>query len=95
MVAMNNLASHKRDRTRHLIKVAGAQVLFLPPYSPDLKPIEMIFAKAKHLLRSLTCRTTSSGCFVLNQDEGGIAVLQIHVGAVRPCVVTNDDGIGA
>ena len=36
---------------------AGASVLFLPPYSPDLNPIEMIFSKLKHLLRSLACRT--------------------------------------
>jgi transposase len=54
---MDNLSSHKRARTRELIEAAGAAVLFLPPYSPDLNPIEMIFAKAKHLLRSLACRT--------------------------------------
>ena len=44
-------------RTRELIEAAGAAVLFLPPYSPDLNPIEMIFAKIKQLLRSLACRT--------------------------------------
>ncbi len=57
VVVMDNLSSHKRTRTRELIEAAGAQVLFLPPYSPDLNPIEMIFAKVKHLLRSLACRT--------------------------------------
>jgi transposase len=57
VVVMDNLSSHKRARTRELIEAAGAAVLFLPPYSPDLNPIEMIFAKAKHLLRSLACRT--------------------------------------
>jgi transposase len=57
VVVMDNLSSHKRPRTRELIEAAGARVLFLPPYSPDLNPIEMIFAKAKHLLRSLACRT--------------------------------------
>lgn len=56
-VVMDNLSSHKRDRTRQLIEASGAQLLFLPPYSPDLNPIEMIFAKAKQLLRSLACRT--------------------------------------
>lgn len=57
VVVMDNLSSHKRSATRVLIAAAGAQVLFLPPYSPDLNPIEMIFAKLKHLLRSLGCRT--------------------------------------
>ena len=57
VVILDNLSSHKRERTRRLIESTGAQLLFLPPYSPDLNPIEMIFAKAKQLLRSLACRT--------------------------------------
>ena len=57
LVVMDNLSSHKTDRTRKLIEAAGTQLLFLPPYSPDLNPIEMIFAKIKQLLRSLACRT--------------------------------------
>jgi transposase len=57
LVVLDNLSSHKRQRTRQRIEAAGAALLFLPPYSPDLNPIEMIFAKVKHLLRSLECRT--------------------------------------
>lgn len=57
LVVMDNLSSHRRARTRELIEAAGAGLLFLPPYSPDLNPIEMIFAKVKQLLRSLACRT--------------------------------------
>ncbi len=57
VVVMDNLSSHKRARTRALIEGAGARLEFLPPYSPDLNPIEMVFAKIKHLLRSLGCRT--------------------------------------
>ena len=57
VVVMDNLSSHKRSTTRQRIESAGAQVLFLPPYSPDLNPIEMIFSKIKSLLRSLACRT--------------------------------------
>ena len=57
LVVMDNLSSHKTDRTRKLIEAAGTQLLFLPPYSPDLNPIEMIFAKIKQLLRSLAYRT--------------------------------------
>ena len=57
LVVLDNLSSHKRQRTRQRIEAAGAALLFLPPYSPDLNPIEMIFAKVKQLLRSLECRT--------------------------------------
>lgn len=57
VVVMDNLSSHKSQRTRDLIEGAGAELRFLPPYSPDLNPIEMIFAKVKQLLRSLGCRT--------------------------------------
>jgi transposase len=57
VVILDNLSSHKRSRTRELIESAGAQLQYLPPYSPDLNPIEMVFAKIKQLLRSLACRT--------------------------------------
>lgn len=56
LVVLDNLSSHKRSRTRNLIQAVGAEVVFLPAYSPDLNPIEMIFSKIK-LLRSLACRT--------------------------------------
>jgi len=57
VVVMDNLSSHKRVRTRELIESAGAELRFLPPYSPDLNPIELVFSKVKQLLRSLACRT--------------------------------------
>ena len=57
VVIMDNLSSHKRARTRELIEGVGAELVFLPPYSPDLNPIEMVFAKIKQRLRSLACRT--------------------------------------
>ena len=60
VVIMDNLSSHKRCRTRELIERAGAVLIFLPPYSPDFNPIEMIFAKVKQLLRSLACRTRAA-----------------------------------
>ena len=56
VVVMDNLSSHKRERTRELIESAKAQLLYLPAYSPDLNPIEKIFSKAKQLLRGLCCR---------------------------------------
>jgi transposase len=57
VVVMDNLSSHKRARTRELIQSCGAEVLYLPPYSPDLNPIENVFAKLKQRLRTLECRT--------------------------------------
>ena len=57
IVVLDNLSSHKRTRTRELIEGAGARLEFLPPYSPDLNPIEMVFAKIKQRLRSLALRT--------------------------------------
>ncbi len=57
VVIMDNLSSHKRPRVRQLIEAAGARLVYLPAYSPDFNPIEMIFAKIKQLLRSLACRT--------------------------------------
>jgi len=60
VVVMDNLSSHKRDKTRELIEAAEAELVFLPPYSPDLNPIEMVFSKIKQLLRSLGCRTRNA-----------------------------------
>jgi transposase len=56
-VIMDNLASHKRAAVRQAIEAAGASVRFLPPYSPDLNPIEQVFAKLKALLRTKALRT--------------------------------------
>lgn len=57
VVILDNLSSHRGIRTRQLIEAAGATLVFLPPYSPDFNPIEMIFSKIKQLLRSMACRT--------------------------------------
>ncbi len=60
VVIMDNLSSHKRQRTRDLIESTGADLVFLPPYSPDLNPIEMVFSKIKQKLRTLACRTQAA-----------------------------------
>lgn len=57
VVILDNLSSHKSEHARRLIESRGARLVFLPPYSPDLNPIEMVFSKIKQLLRSLGCRT--------------------------------------
>jgi transposase len=57
VVIMDNLGSHKRQAIRQAIRAVGAKLLFLPPYSPDLNPIEQVFAKLKTLLRKAGERT--------------------------------------
>ena len=57
---MDNLSSHKGPAVRRMIEAAGAELLYLPPYSPDLNPIENAFAKLKALLRKAAARTVSS-----------------------------------
>jgi putative transposase len=57
IVVADNLASHKRRSVRDLLRQAGAKLLFLPQYSPDLNPIEQVFAKLKHLLRKAAARS--------------------------------------
>lgn len=60
VVIMDNLGSHKGPAVRKAIRAAGAHLLFLPPYSPDLNPIEQVFAKLKHLMRTASERTVKT-----------------------------------
>ena len=57
IVVLDNLSSHKGPRVRALIEAVGASLAYLPPYSPDLNPIEIAFAKLKALLREAAQRT--------------------------------------
>jgi transposase len=59
IVVMDNLSPHKSDPTLALIAAAGAQVVFLPAYSPDLNPIEKMWSKVKALLRAAEARTVA------------------------------------
>ena len=72
IVIVDNLGSHKAKRIRTALRAVGAKLLFLPPYSPDLNPIEQVFAKLKTLLRKAAERTVEDtwrrigqllGCF--------------------------------
>jgi transposase len=60
VVIMDNLRSHKGKAIRAAIRGAGAKLFFLPPYSPDLNPIEQVFAKLKALLRKACERTVEA-----------------------------------
>ena len=60
IVIMDNLGSHKSQPVRRMIRAAGAKLFFLPKYSPDLQPIEQVFAKLKHSLRKAQARTVDT-----------------------------------
>jgi len=70
IVIMDNLGSHKGKAIRRLIRSAGAKLLFLPKYSPDLNPIEQVFAKLKHLLRKAAARTIETICAAIGELLG-------------------------
>lgn len=57
VVILDNLSVHKQEAVRSAIRAAGCRVLFLPPYSPDLTPIEQAFSKIKAYLRRVEART--------------------------------------
>jgi transposase len=79
IVIIDNLGSHRGNALRLLIRAAGAKLLFLPKYSPDLNPIEKVFAKLKHLLRKAAARTI---------DATGQAIGQL-LGTFTPEECTN------
>ena len=60
VVVMDNLGSHKVSGVCEAIEAAGARILYLPPYSPDLNPIEQVFSKLKTLLRKTAARTVDA-----------------------------------
>jgi transposase len=80
MVVMDNLASHKHPRVRELIESVGAELLYLPPYSPDLNPIEMIWSKVKRLLRSAAARTIDG-----LHEAFGVAMEAVTPGDILGC----------
>ena len=62
VVVLDNLAAHKQPEVRAAVERAGAQLRFLPPYSPDFNPIELAFAKLKAFLRTMRPRTFDTVC---------------------------------
>lgn len=68
IVLMDNLGSHKGQAVRRAIRAAGAKLFFLPKYSPDLNPIEQLFAKLKHELRKAAARSVDAVCDAIAQS---------------------------
>lgn len=67
IVIMDNLGSHRSQAVRHAIRATGARLFFLPKYSPDLNPIEQLFAKLKHWLRKAAKRSADSVCNAIGE----------------------------
>ena len=70
VVSLDNLGSHKGRAVRKAIRDVGGRLVFLPKYSPDLNPIEQVFAKLKHLLRKAAARTLEAVCQEIGQILG-------------------------
>ena len=67
IVIADNLACHKHPDVRRALRAVGARLILLPKYSPDLNPIEQVFAKLKHLLRTAQARTQNAVCTTIGQ----------------------------
>ena len=67
IVILDNLGSHKGQPARAIIRAAGAHMIFLPPYSPDLNPIEQVFAKLKPILRNMARSTVEDTWCAIEQ----------------------------
>ena len=74
VVIMDNLGSHKGKAVRQAIRKAKAHLIFLPPYSPDLNPIEQVFAKLKHLLRKAAARNFDAVTTAIGQLLGSFTL---------------------
>ena len=67
IVVMDNLGSHRNKIVRQLIRSVGARLFYLPKYSPDLNPIEQVFAKLKHFLRKAAARSVEAVCRAIGE----------------------------
>ena len=88
-VVMDNLGSHKVAGVKEAIEAAGASLIYLPPYSPDLNPIEMMFSKLKALLRKAAERSIDAlwikiGTLLDHFPPNECAALIRHVGYGQP-----------
>jgi transposase len=78
VVVMDNLGAHRPRRVRELIEERGAELLYLPPYSPDLNPIEEAFAKLKHLLRKSGARTKEALIEAMGRALGAVSAQDVR-----------------
>jgi transposase len=91
VVVMDNLSAHKRPQIKQFIEAAGASVLYLPPYSPDFNPIEMIWSKAKRLLRSFAARSVDALHTAFGEALAAVTCTDI-LGCFQHCGYATDVG---
>jgi transposase len=73
VVVMDNLGAHRPRRVRDLVEERGCELIYLPPYSPDLNPVEEAFSKVKHLLRKIGPRTKEALMEALGLALGAVS----------------------
>lgn len=78
VVIMDNLGAHRPRRVRELIEERGCELIYLPPYSPDLNPIEEVFSKVKHLLRKIGARTKEALVEAMGRALGAVSAQDVR-----------------
>jgi hypothetical protein len=87
---MDNLSSHKKPAVREAIEAAGASLRFLPAYSPDLNPIEQVFAKLKALLRAMALRSVAALWDALGSVVGCVSPRNAKTSSGTPGISSQD-----
>jgi transposase len=78
VVVMDNLGAHRPRRVRELIEARGCELIYLPPYSPDLNPIEEALSKVKHILRKVAARTKEALIEAMGQALGAVSAQDVR-----------------
>ena len=78
LVVMDNLSSHKGKRVRELIEERGCELVYLPPYSPDLNPIEEAFSKIKGFIRKAEARTREALVEAMGAAISAVTARDVH-----------------
>ena len=78
VVVMDNLGAHRPRRVGELIESKGCELVYLPPYSPDLNPIEEAFSKVKHILRKIGARTKEALVEAMGRALGAVSARDVQ-----------------
>ena len=78
IVLLDNLGAHKTERVRELVEARGCEVWFLPPYSPDMNPIEEAFSKVKTLLKKASARTKEALLWAIAEALAAVTVEDVR-----------------
>ena len=78
VVVMDNLGAHRPKKVRELIEGRGCELIYLPPYSPDLNPIEEALSKVKHILRKIAARTKEALIEAMGRALGAVSAQDVR-----------------